>query len=89
MLRWHVGDVIRKMRENRDWNQETLAEHAGLNKATVVRIEGGRETKTKTIQKIASALGVDVSVLFGLIPKEKLRDESSDASRAQHRAYSR
>lgn len=79
MLGWHVGDVVRKMRQARDWNQNTLAKKAHVSKATVVRLEAGRDTNTSTMQSIAKAFGVPVSVLFDLIPQDKEVGASASA----------
>lgn len=70
-LVWNVNDVIRKLREDRDWKQQVLAKKAGLHLATVARVESGRETKTETIVKIAAAFGLSVGELYTLIPVTK------------------
>jgi transcriptional regulator with XRE-family HTH domain len=63
---FHVGDLVRKLRtaEGRDWTVEELAEKAGLNKATVSKLERGElDPRKSTIDKIAAALGVSASYL--------------------------
>lgn len=70
-LSWHVGDVIRKLREGREWKQEVLSQKAEVSLATVVRVEDGRETKSETIRKISSAFNLTVAQLYALIPTEK------------------
>lgn len=71
MLGWHVGDVVRRLREDRDWKQAVLAEKAGVHLATVVRVESGEDTKSRTIDKIARAFGLNVSQLYGLVPSSQ------------------
>ena len=80
-MEWHVGDVVRKMREGRDWTQDALADAAHVSKATVVRVEAGRETKSLSIRKIAKALGVSVATLYGLVPSGKDPDVDADGPR--------
>lgn len=68
-LVWHVGDVIRKLRERRRWNQTRLAKEAGLNKATVVRLEEhATGIKLQTYEAVARALRIPVGELFLLVP---------------------
>ncbi len=60
MLRvaWTVGDVSRKLREQRGWTVDDLAAHARVNKNTVSAFErGSTETKPGTFDRIAVALG--------------------------------
>lgn len=70
-LAWHIGDVIRKLREDRGWKQEALADEAKLHLATIVRVEAGKETKTPTIAALAKAFGLSVAQLYGLIPPQE------------------
>lgn len=52
-----LGDVVRKLREQKGWDQSELARRAKVNKQTIVRIENNPETaKPKTVAKIADAL---------------------------------
>lgn len=77
-ISWHVGDVVRKLREAKGWNQTKLGEKAGLNKATIVTLENTPdETKTGTLGKTAKALGLDIKGLYSLVPPDaevKTRD---------------
>ena len=69
-IHWHVGDVVRKLREQRKWTQLKLGDKAGLNKATIVALEEGvdRDTKRSTFEKVAQALGISVRELHALVP---------------------
>jgi transcriptional regulator with XRE-family HTH domain len=70
-LAWTVGDVVRKLRDAREWTQDDLAAHAGLNKQTVNRLEIGLGDRTMTtIEKIAAAFEIRPEDLFALIPRE-------------------
>jgi transcriptional regulator with XRE-family HTH domain len=58
-VRFHRGDYIRKLRENREWTQADLAQHAGIDKNTVNRIEADHEGVTlDSVAKACRALGV-------------------------------
>lgn len=61
-----MGYRIREIRETRGMSQSELAEKTGLTRATIWRLETGEEetTTTKTLLKIAEALGVTVAELF-------------------------
>lgn len=63
-MRLH-GSLIRKLRWNRGWTQEMLAEKAGLSERTITRIEGGEsDGGPRTAKKIADALGVEVGAII-------------------------
>ena len=61
-----MGYRIREIREAQGLSQSELAEKSGIARATIWRLETGEneETTTKTLLKIADALGVTVSELF-------------------------
>ena len=59
------GEVIQKLRKQKGWSQEELAEKAKLDPKSIVQIENSKRNPTlKTLQKIASALGISVSKLL-------------------------
>lgn len=60
-----VGDKIRAYREFRGLNQIELAEQSGINVGTIRKYELGlRNPKPDQLQKIASALGLNVSIFL-------------------------
>lgn len=61
-----MGFRIRELRERKGLTQFELAEKSGITRATLWRLETGEleVTTTKTLAKIAEALGVDVRELF-------------------------
>lgn len=61
---FHVGDVIRKLRNSRGWSQTELGEKAALNKDTINRIESGEKPRQDSIERIAAALGVELHELY-------------------------
>lgn len=81
---FHTGDLVRKLRtaEGRDWTVEMLAEKAGLNKATVSKLERGElDPRKSTLEKIAGALRVPTATLMGdpalTSPDQPVRDDAS------------
>lgn len=65
----HIGDAVRRIREERGWTQEQLAEAAGLTPNGVWMIENGRtHPRKKTIESLAAALGVGELELFSGAP---------------------
>lgn len=60
------GRMVRRLRLAKGWTQERLAEHAELHSTYVGGIERGeRNVGLENIVKIARALGVSPSALFG------------------------
>lgn len=83
-----IGDNIRTVRKLQGLTQKELARRLGISPVGVAQWENGlRNPKHETIKRIASALGVSVTVLYGLPEKEtadqqealeKFLDESVD-----------
>lgn len=62
-----VGEKIRAYREFRGFNQIQLAELAGINVGTIRKYELGlRNPKPDQLEKIAAALGLNVSVFLDI-----------------------
>lgn len=61
-----MGYRIRELREERGMTQTELAEKSNVTRATIWKLETGKDeiTTTKTLMKIAEALGVSVNDLF-------------------------
>lgn len=56
-----VGAKIRKLRTEREWTQQVLADLAGIERSHLARLEEGkREAGLIVLEKIADALGVPV-----------------------------
>jgi phage repressor protein C with HTH and peptisase S24 domain len=66
-----VGDVIRKLRKDRQLTIEELADKAGVGKMTLLHLENdNRDVRGSTINKVAAALGFpNAGGLYALIPK--------------------
>jgi len=66
-----IGHNIRRLRDERGWNQTELGFHADTSPSIISLIENGkRNPSTATLMKIARALGVEVVDLF---PKAQRR----------------
>jgi DNA-binding XRE family transcriptional regulator len=64
----HIGDRLRRLRDERYLSQRELADKADVSPATVFKLEANRsEPHPRTIRKLARALGVEPSELA---PKE-------------------
>ena len=60
------GATVRTMRQKRALSQEEFADLCGLHRTYIGAIERGeRNVSLENIQKIAKALGVSISALFG------------------------
>ena len=71
-LAWHVGDVVRKLRQKKGWTQKELAKAAHVHHNTIVRLEDGDEgVQGRTLKQVADALGVSRQRLWALVPQEQ------------------
>lgn len=62
-----IGENIRKIRKQKGLAQKRLAELSGLNEVTIRSYELGKfKPKFETIQKIAKALDISTSELYGI-----------------------
>lgn len=62
---------IKELREAAGWSQERLGDAIGLGPTAISKIENGRKLlRADEVQKIADALGVPISRLFGLQPED-------------------
>ena len=55
--------IVRKLRLQRAWSQEHLADLSGLNVRTVQRIERGHNAGLESLKALAAAFDVDVETL--------------------------
>lgn len=53
--------IIRKLRLQRGWSQEQLAEFTGLSTRTIQRIERGQPCSLETLKALAAVFEVDIS----------------------------
>jgi transcriptional regulator with XRE-family HTH domain len=60
-----IGHNIRRLREQKGWNQTELGFHANASPSIISLIENGkRNPSTTTLAKIAGAMGVEVVDFF-------------------------
>ena len=61
-----MGYRIKEVREAKGMTQESLAAQSGVSRGTIVALESGEEkiTTTKTLVRIAAALGSTVEEIF-------------------------
>lgn len=80
---WTLGDVLRKLREDKGWTQEQLGVRAGgLHKTAIVRLEkGGTRSEQGTVERVARALVVTVSDLHLFVEAASLSAELSPGER--------
>jgi putative transcriptional regulator len=84
-----LGSRLARTRLERNVSQEQLAREAGVAKATVERVEGGREVRLTSLVRILRALGL-LDALDRLIPEplpsplERVRLQGRRRQRARH-----
>lgn len=86
---WTVGDVVRKLREDRGWTQQQLATKAGVGRPAVVKVEQDDLGQRRgNLVKVAKALGYSEPELYAMVPRRtvieppeggRAAEESSDA----------
>lgn len=55
--------LVQKLRLQRGWSQQQLAELSGLNVRTIQRIEKGQEASVESLKSLAAVFNVDFSTL--------------------------
>ena len=74
---WHVGDVIRKMREQDGLTATSLASKAGVKRSVLLRlerhgpeVEGMTRHQWQVLDRLAAALGLaNGATLYKLVPE--------------------
>lgn len=61
-----MGYKLKEIRESKHMTQEELANKSGISRVTISAMENGveRNTTTKTLVKLAEALGVTIDRIF-------------------------
>lgn len=67
-IEFTVGDVVRKLRINRNLTSRQLAEKAGIAQSTLSAIESGDDYRTSNLKAVAVALGFTVTELWHMVP---------------------
>jgi transcriptional regulator with XRE-family HTH domain len=87
-LQWHVGDVVRKLREDREWSQSQLAKRAGIGRQAVAKVEkndGGQ--RRGNLERVAKALGFIEPELYAMVPRRTVI-EPRDTGAPEHKKES-
>ena len=62
---WAVGQRIRAARLAKGWTQQDLADHSGIARANIARMEAGKHApRVETIKVVAQALSLAMADLF-------------------------
>lgn len=77
-----VQVLIRKLRIDKGWSQETLAEVSGLSVRTIQRLERGDKASLETLTALAAVFEVDVSTLSTEAPMYTPNELSKEERRA-------
>lgn len=72
----NLSKEIKKMREERGWTQEKLADIADINVKTIQRIESGENASTSTLNCLANAFNVEVKDLKNKTTEKEGRAEN-------------
>ncbi|SPX85400.1 helix-turn-helix domain-containing protein [Moraxella ovis] len=61
----HIHDVIRKLREEKRWSQEEMANRVGMSKNGYAKMERGESRPSlDRLEKITQVLGIEMTELF-------------------------
>lgn len=80
-LNRRVGIAIRGYRNKNDLTQQDLAGRAGVSQVTISQVEAGSRSNLNTLDKIACALGVELSGI--IIMAESVKDLNSTLEDAE------
>lgn len=73
----NTGERIRALRQQRNLNQEQLAELANLNRVTIAKYESGRvEPGAQALARIADAMDVTVDEILGRKESETKQEDA-------------
>ena len=67
--------IVKKLREQKHWSQEQVAEMAGLSLRTIQRVEAGNPASKETLKSLASVFEIDISKLTERV---KMIDKKSE-----------
>lgn len=89
---FHIGDVVRKLRKERDISLIEFAALTGLDKGTISELERGKSNpKAETLEAAAKGLGLsDTGALYARLRDltRQTRSAASELSEAPHAAPS-
>jgi transcriptional regulator with XRE-family HTH domain len=71
--------IVQKMRLERGWSQQQLADLSGLNVRTIQRIENGQSASLESFKALGAAFNVD----FSQLQEEAVRDIASNPEQTE------
>lgn len=71
--------IVQKMRLERGWSQQQLADISGLNVRTIQRIENGQSASLESFKALGAAFDVD----FSLLQENAVRDIASNPEQTE------
>lgn len=77
-----IDVIVRKLRLEKGWSQETLAELTGLSVRTIQRIERGGNASIESLNALAAVFQVDISTLSTETTMHQPKDVSKDEREA-------
>lgn len=80
-----LGDMVAAERANMGWTQQRLADEAGLQRHTVMRLEAGRRPVADTVFRLEAALDLEPGTLVPGWPEWKPIGSLSLGSRSRER----
>ncbi|MBS9338508.1 helix-turn-helix domain-containing protein [Fructobacillus sp. M2-14] len=80
---------VAKLRKEKGWTQEELAEKSYLTVRTIQRMEAGSDVSLSTLSSVAQALSVSLSDLFEQIEEESKEIQIMEMSQDQTRQINR
>ena len=74
VVRWHVGDVLKKLRSHMGWTLQQVAAAGGLDVNVIHRIETGftRDPREDTLERLAVIYGLTLMELRVSVPQSRL-----------------
>ena len=87
MILEELGDRLARIRKQRGYTQDALAQEAGLGVATLRRIEDGKDGKLGTWLRVLKALAMEAAI-DTLLP-ENFRSPMAEAKRSKRRSRRR
>ena len=68
LIEWHVGEVIRKLRQHHRLTISDLARDSGVSVSSIQANQAGRKFKTTTLEKLADTFDTTINELFRQVP---------------------
>jgi transcriptional regulator with XRE-family HTH domain len=77
-----IGEAIRRVRREKDFTQQIVAERAGITSGHLSKIESGAtDPDSEMIVRIADALGTNAATLFSILTKSDVPVSRDDTPR--------